>query len=168
MIALPIQDIIRNYFIALKELMWASFLFLLVLPINAITPTGFLLHEHPSFNSCVSLISGCTLKYLSSNKISQKALSIKAVSSIICLQMRLWAVLLSTHLKYFIYIQCIIVYILIFYLHTLYYISKSIFYFKIYIKHILIKHVYNLGFLYCFLFNWNNLLCLTQIILLNN
>lgn len=120
-IALSIRVIIRNYLIVTKELICISFLFLLLLPINAITPTGFLLREHTSFNSCVSLISGCTLKYLSYNKISQRALSIKAVSTIICLQMCFWTVLLSTYFKYFIYIPDMIVHILIFYLHTLLY-----------------------------------------------
>lgn len=167
MIALSIQDIIRNYFIVMKELICVSFLFLLVLPINAITPTGFLLHKHTSVNSRVSLISGCTLKYLSCNKISQRALSIKAVSTIICLQMCLWAVL-STYFKYFIYIPYIILHIWIFYLHMLYYRNTSIFYFKIYKKHILIKHVYKFPFYILGFFNWNNLLYLAQIILLNN
>lgn len=149
MITLSIQDIIRHYFIVMKELMCVSFLFLLVLPINAITPTGFLLHKHTSFNSRVSLISGCTLKYLPCNKISQRAPSIKAVSTIIFLQMRFWAVPLSMCLKYFIYIPQIIVHILTFYLRILCYINL---YSKIYIKHVLIKHVYKSIFIILFYF----------------
>jgi len=54
MIALSMQHIIKNYFIVMKELMCVSFLFLLVLPVNAITPTGFLLHEHTLTCACHS------------------------------------------------------------------------------------------------------------------
>lgn len=128
MITLSIQDITRHYFIVMKELMCVSFLFLSVLRINAITPTGFLLHKHTSFNSRVSLLSGCTLKYLPCNEISQRALSVKAVSTTIFLQMYFWAVPLSMCLKYYLYTTNHFSYINILSAYTN-------LYSKIYIKH---------------------------------